>query len=181
MPHDDASVPQPTNGIAANSSRPWSVPSSPYVPCRTGNTTSRRPTFDLLSSSISSLRDGSPTIATSSVELPSCCFDNSRWALAGNNSAAAAGASQFPSFVIAMGMTSYFDLSIASMTERAERIETSCSPERPPKITPMRSFFDICTSPQRTQRRITRSSYLTPIESVQLPTRTCDYFHRGPY
>src|SRR5204862_6353550 len=65
----------------------------------------------------------------------------------GNNSAAAAGASQFPSLVIAMGMTSYFDLSIASMTELAERIETSCSPERPPKITPMRSFFGMLLSP----------------------------------
>src|SRR5437588_4702962 len=29
------------------------------------------------------------------------------------------------------------------MTERAERTDTSCSPERPPKITPMRSFLVI--------------------------------------
>src|SRR5262249_8881379 len=57
--------------------------------------------------------------------------------------AAAPGASQFPSLVIAIGITSYFDLFIAAITAAAERIETSCSPERPPKTTPMRSFFGI--------------------------------------
>jgi hypothetical protein len=62
---------------------------------------------------------------------------------AGRSFAAAAGPSQFPSFVIAIGTTSYFVLSIASMTERAERTDTSCSPDRPPKITPMRSFVAI--------------------------------------
>src|SRR6266704_4307191 len=62
---------------------------------------------------------------------------------AGSNSAAFAGASQFPSLVIAMGTTSYFLRSIASITARAERSETSCSPERPPKITPTRILFDI--------------------------------------
>jgi hypothetical protein len=42
---------------------------------------------------------------------------------------------------MAIGTTSYFWRSIASITEAAERIDTSCSPDRPPKITPMRSFF----------------------------------------
>ena len=46
-----------------------------------------------------------------------------------------------------MGTTSYLDLSIASITERAERTDTSCSPDRPPKIMPTRSFFFISLSP----------------------------------
>src|SRR5207244_1138435 len=67
---------------------------------------------------------------------------------AGSISAAFAGASQFPSLVIAMGTTSYFVRSIASITALAERSETSCSPERPPKITPTRSFLVISRSPR---------------------------------
>ena len=50
----------------------------------------------------------------------------------GRSLADSAGDSQRPSRVMASGTTSYFSRSIASMTERAERIETSCSPERPP-------------------------------------------------
>ena len=44
---------------------------------------------------------------------------------------------------MAMGTIVYLSESAASMTARAERKETSCSPERPPKITPIRSFFVI--------------------------------------
>src|ERR1700737_1754801 len=40
-----------------------------------------------------------------------------------------------------MGTTSYLRLSMALRMEAAERSETSCSPERPPKRMPMRSFF----------------------------------------
>src|SRR5689334_7745381 len=38
-------------------------------------------------------------------------------------------------------MTSYLFLSICSITVRADRIAISCSPDRPPKITPTRSFI----------------------------------------
>src|SRR5271170_5702575 len=47
----------------------------------------------------------------------------------------------WPCLVMPMGTTSYFDLSMALRMEAAERRETSCSPERPPKRMPMRSFF----------------------------------------
>src|SRR5271167_711713 len=40
MPAALASTPAPTYGTPASSSSPWIVPSSPYGPCSTGNTTS---------------------------------------------------------------------------------------------------------------------------------------------
>lgn len=60
---------------------------------------------------------------------------------------AAAGASHFPSLVMAMGMTSNFFRSMASMTAVAERMDISCSPDRPPKMRPTRSFFDNFPAP----------------------------------
>src|SRR5882672_6788010 len=52
-----------------------------------------------------------------------------------------AAVTQSPSLVIPMGTTSYLVWSIALRTEAAESREISCSPERPPKRTPTRSFF----------------------------------------
>src|SRR3989442_5101855 len=49
--------------------------------------------------------------------------------------------SQEPSLVMPMGTTSYLSLSRLAMTDAAEASETSCSPERPPKMMPMRIFF----------------------------------------
>src|SRR5260370_32656067 len=43
--------------------------------------------------------------------------------------------------VMPMGITSYFVRSMALRMEAAERRETSCSPERPPKRMPTRNFF----------------------------------------
>src|SRR6266498_3378014 len=98
-------------------------------------------------------REGSPTMATSPSR--SSNFDgNEARVSAGRSLAACAGPSHFPSRVMATGTMSYLSGSSASMTERAERIDTSCSPERPPKITPMRSFLGIRLQPQRTQSKI---------------------------
>src|SRR5258708_6197043 len=49
--------------------------------------------------------------------------------------------SHWPCLVMPMGITSYFVRSMALRMEAAERRETSCSPERPPKRMPTRSFF----------------------------------------
>ena len=49
--------------------------------------------------------------------------------------------SQRPCLSMAMGTTSYRLRSMALRMEAAESSETSCSPERPPKRMPMRSFF----------------------------------------
>ena len=51
--------------------------------------------------------------------------------------------SQFPFFVIAIGITLYFSLSKFFITPRAEESETSCSPDFPPKITARFIFFVI--------------------------------------
>src|SRR5437016_3168560 len=47
----------------------------------------------------------------------------------------------FPDLVMPMGTTSNFFLSMALSTEAADRSETSCSPLRPPKSTPIFNFF----------------------------------------
>ena len=50
----------------------------------------------------------------------------------------------WPCLVMPMGITSYFVRSMALRMELAERRETSCSPERPPKRMPTRNFFLVC-------------------------------------
>src|SRR3989442_6808911 len=57
------------------------------------------------------------------------------------NFPASAEVSQRPSLVMPIGTNSYLLLSIAPRTDAAERRETSCSPLRPPKRMPRRSFF----------------------------------------
>src|SRR5271170_7603198 len=47
----------------------------------------------------------------------------------------------WPCLVMPMGITSYLVRSMALRMEAAERRETSCSPERPPKRMPTRNFF----------------------------------------
>src|SRR6266446_8864069 len=59
----------------------------------------------------------------------------------GSSAAAFADINQRPSLVMPIGTTSYLALSIALMTDSADRRDTSCSPERPPKITPILSFL----------------------------------------
>src|SRR5580700_8693184 len=57
---------------------------------------------------------------------------------------ASAGGSQWPCLLIPMGMTSYLVRSMDLRMLAAERRETSCSPERPPKRIPTRNFFLVC-------------------------------------
>src|SRR5581483_4841851 len=133
----DPSTPAPTYGTLAISRSPWIVPSSPYVPCRTGKTTSMG-----LSPSA---RARSPGRSARNATSP-------RW-LGSVRIAAAPGVStlpsvsafigspvrsQAPSRVMPRGTTSYFSGSSAAMIDFAEASDTSCSPERPPKITPTR-------------------------------------------
>ena len=54
---------------------------------------------------------------------------------------AAVEVSHWPCLVMPMGITSYLVRSMALRMEAAERRETSCSPERPPKRIPTRNFF----------------------------------------
>src|SRR3972149_9706191 len=54
--------------------------------------------------------------------------------------------SQTPSLEMPIWVTSYFSGSSADSTDRAEIRDTSCSPDRPPKRTAMRSFLSMLTT-----------------------------------
>src|SRR5262249_8964394 len=75
---------------------------------------------------------GSPTMVTSRCSAPDITAS-------GNKAVASRETSHRPSLVMAIGTISYFEMSIALITDSADRSETSCSPERPPNITPTRS------------------------------------------
>src|SRR5438270_7699361 len=139
------------------------VPSSAKVPCITGKMMSTLMEFsevaglwsDWNGTSESAAGTGgtiiaSPEASTAATEvaagsparkcLSSACLPRSRFS-------ACEEVTQRPSLVMPMGTTSYFSLSIASSTDAADSSEISCSPLRPPKRTPTRSFFiDRCVS-----------------------------------
>src|SRR6476646_3683846 len=107
------------------------VPSSPQVPCMTGKTTSMRWPLPLPSRRTSAASVGSAVMVT-------------RWPerrTSGSIFCAPVPISQWPSLVMPMGTASYLSGSRPRITEAAEARETSCSPERPPKRTPMRNRF----------------------------------------
>ena len=142
MPTAEASTPAPTYGTPATSRNPWIEPSSPYGPCITGNTTSmgvRDP-----SSATRVWDPGSWSKATSG---PEASVTRGRWP--GGPAARAAGppgtSCHRPSLVTPMGMTSYRPGSRASITERAETTETSCSADRPPNRMAIRASL-VCSS-----------------------------------
>src|SRR5205807_897309 len=162
MPAAEPSTPAPTYGMSASSSRPWIVPSSPKVPCRTGNMMST-----LMARSVARRASAGPSKGTSP---PPCrCMGSGgtttasplansaapgvasgspalRWrassaGLPCNRRSAAPAVSQRPCLVMPIGTTSYLFLSIALRTEAADRSETSCSPLRPPNRTPTRNLL----------------------------------------
>src|SRR5271168_3149668 len=130
MPTAEASTPEPTYGTPASSSSPCTVPSSPNVPCSTGN--------------ITSIREGGPAgDSPTPISEPALGSGGSitrcpRLSTSGSSFCVFSPTSQRPSLVMPMGTASYFSGSSARSTDCAEAIETSCSPERPPKSTPTR-------------------------------------------
>src|SRR5262249_21606043 len=84
----------------------------------------------------------------------------------GSRFVASLEASHLPCLVIAIGTTSYLLRSSALIMDSAERSETSCSPERPPKMTPTFSFFDK-TAPQK--NRPQRKRRITKVEKFFVP------------
>src|SRR5678816_3399902 len=108
------------------------VPSSPYVPCRTGNTTSNPPAVR--------------TSAEIAAGFPSA---SSFW-MVSFGARAFIGfpeESHRPSWVIPIGTTSYFCGSRACRTDSADRSDTSCSPERPPNRTAIRILAGVFMFP----------------------------------
>ena len=124
-------TPAPTKGRPARSRRPWMVPSSPKVPCMTGKTTSMR---------------WPPP-------LPSRRTERGVGGI-GAHGDALAGAKNFGEHFLRAAADE--PMALFGDADRHDFIfvgveaandgggggeETSCSPERPPKRTPMRSRF----------------------------------------
>src|SRR5271163_1969617 len=133
MPTAEASTPAPTYGNPASSINPCTVPSSPNVPCKTGNTTSTPtlgcPAAGPNGTSVATLGSGGSTTRSPDFSTSANIFTEP------------VPTSHRPSFEIPIGTASYFSGSSARITEAAEASDTSCSPERPPKSTPMRKRF----------------------------------------
>ena len=133
------------------------MPSSPKVPCRTGKITSTSTAFCIegaaLSNGISPCDCGtggtitdSPLASTAAPGV-ACGSPARRWRpLSCSRSprrsfSACESVSHRPSLVMPIGTTSYLSLLMALRTAAAESNETSCSPLRPPKSTPILSLF----------------------------------------
>ena len=138
MPTAEPRTPAPTKGMSAILSRPWTVPSSPNVPWRTGKTTStgfcgrrlerRSHCFDLFDgTNASALLSRSNLIARGRSAFCSSFSSSLKY--------------HFPFLSMPIKTTSYFFLSIASTTFLAEMREISCSADLPPKRTATRIFF----------------------------------------
>src|SRR5215469_3442133 len=63
------------------------------------------------------------------------------WSFAGSKANALRDASHRPSCVMPIGTTSYLLRSMALRIDSADLKDTSCSPDRPPKMTPTRILF----------------------------------------
>src|SRR5262249_18181342 len=112
------------------------VPSSPYVPCSTGNTTSSAEPATPPAAGTSPPPDGTGGSMTSTpcsgTGASVRCASSSRRRLSGP-------VSQRPSLGRAIGPTSKRAGSHAPVTVAAERSGTSCSPDLPPYTAPTRS------------------------------------------
>ncbi len=136
MANAEPSTLEPTYGIPASSSSPCTVPSSPIGPCSTGKTTSisaPRPlgsdcdVEETATSRVSTSGSAGPSSAKRGDDAVSCAIGS-------------APVSHCPSRVTPMGIASNRSSFSAPSTVCAERSETSCSPDCPPKMTATRTF-----------------------------------------
>ena len=134
------STPEPTYGTPAISSRPWMVPSSPYGPCRTGNTTS---TPRSAPRALGRLDHDQPAGGRVAGQHHGGARVH-RGQLAAADAAARAGSppasTQRPSGVMPTGTTSYSSRSSAASTLPALTQEMACSVLRPPNTTATRTL-----------------------------------------
>ncbi len=160
IPTAEASTPQPTYGILASSRRPCSVPSSPK--CRATRKKSRRPHglgCPLAQHPQESLvfgvwREKEPIVSQRSRAREKEAGSAAIWYHA-------------PLCVISTGIGSNLDRSIASKTDRADRRDTSCSAERPPK---MRRFSGEGSAwDLRVRLRLRREYHMNAPSSSDLP------------
>src|SRR5262245_4537605 len=157
------------------------VPSSPYVPCSTGNTTSSAEPATPPAAGTSPPPDGTggsmTSMPCSGTGASVRCASSSRRRLSGP-------VSQRPSLVMAIGTTSKRAGSNAPITVAAERSDTSCSPDLPPYTTPTRSRrvmgrFSHCartlTRWRSSRRDVSRIDRLPVRELDLVPVRIADY------
>src|SRR5574341_2378682 len=140
IPTDEPTTPAPTYAASAISNRPWSVPSSPKVPCRTGKYTSTSVSFSSLEprNTYTPASDGSgETITGFSPSVLPCS----------NAPITSPPLNHLPACVTPICVTSYLAGSSTESTDRADMSETSCSPERPPKRTATLSLRGAVISP----------------------------------
>ena len=109
------------------------VPSSPKVPVQHGKDHVH------VKRSFAGFFENSTSAAVSGSAVNATCWPER--STSGSIFCADPPASQRPALVIPIGTASYRSGSSARITEAAEASDTSCSPERPPKITPTRSRF----------------------------------------
>src|SRR6201991_5260882 len=121
-----AATPLPTYGTPASSSRPWTVPSSPYGPCRQGKTTSTSPSASTAAGRPAAVAGKPPSGHIAATSAPQATPGSSLPTI------------HTPSAVLRTGRTSYRLRSRLATTPAAERQETSCSPLRPPNSTATR-------------------------------------------
>src|SRR5574337_604368 len=147
IPAAEASTPAPTYGMPASSRSPWTVPSSPYGPWSMISTTSSsrlspggKPSAAwsrasaALAASAASARATSPSFTG----LAASPAGSALRTLSARAFKGSPPTSQRPSLVIPIGTGSKRLRSRAPRTDAAEARETSCSPERPPKMIPTR-------------------------------------------
>src|SRR5262249_34741864 len=148
--------------IPASSSKPWTVPSSPCGPCNMISTASRLVRRPGGSPSELSIRASPPPASTevarstSSRLVAASALCGPRASRAASSPSARSGSpptSQRPSLAMPMGNTSNRERSMAARTEAALARDTSCSPDRPPKTIPTRSFWLMTLLYQTSERR----------------------------
>ena len=122
MPIAEPSTPAPTYATSASSSSPCTVPSSPYVPCNTGKITSSEPSSCVIDDGV---------VATATVGASSSSFSR-RGSPVAPASIFSDCARQRPCLSMPINTGSKRVRSSAASTLRADRMETSCSAERPP-------------------------------------------------
>src|SRR6266567_8797128 len=111
--------------MPASSNKPCIAPSSPSLPCRTGNTRSR-----LIASYCPCSRTSSPWTLLSGDSMAG------RQPLFSQSASGPSQSLQAPRFVIPIQNGSYFSVSRLFATSCADLTETGCSSEDPPNMIP---------------------------------------------
>ena len=143
----EANTPAPTYGIPAISNSPWIVPSSPYAPCRTGNTTSTSDSARMPSGAgTATVRAVGSGASTTAEPEPSVISGNRRPSMASDVESPLVS-TQRPSRVMPTGTTSNSSGSRAVRMLPALTQEIGCSVLRPPNTTATRVLRGVLTRP----------------------------------